>query len=247
MNLHSIKWWDEDVRWVYTRKIAKWSQPEQMKLETRPQRTFGNVWTKMDKMDSHTQIHDLILSVMNLRNWSPCWITIYRLDIKGHQVAKKPSTKQEFPHKSGWKFVMFLTGVFYLLIGVAVAAHGPQVLDRPPQQDDEEAAEERDHGWGEEGPPHALAIAVAWHVGKVRDDQVHLLRVPHHGVLGGLELNVTICSWKHAGPECSSAMQTCSTWEVLAGKNPLRKWMEIKSQPCLSVLKLHHPINEVHD
>lgn len=96
--------------------------------------------------------------------------------------------------------------MFYLFFGVAVAAHGPQVLDRPPQQDDEEAAEERNHGRGEEGPPHALATTVTWHVGKVRDDQVHLPRVRHHGVLRGLEPNVTIFSWKHAGPECSSAM-----------------------------------------
>lgn len=96
--------------------------------------------------------------------------------------------------------------MFYLFFGVAVAADRPQVPDRPPQQDDEEAAEERNHGRCEEGPPHALAIAVTRHVGKVRDDQVHLLRVRHHGVLGGLEPNVTTFSRKHAGPECSSAM-----------------------------------------
>lgn len=96
--------------------------------------------------------------------------------------------------------------MLYLFFGAAVTAYGPQVPDRPPQQDDEEPAEERDHGRCEEGPPHALAIFVARHVGKVRDDRVHLPRVRHHGVLGGLVPNVTIFSWKHAGPECSSAM-----------------------------------------
>lgn len=104
--------------------------------------------------------------------------------------------------------------MLYLLFGVAVAAHGPQVPNRPPQQDDEEAAEERDHGRGEEGPPHALAVAVTWHLGEVRDDQVHLLGVRHHGVSGGLEPIVTIFSWKHAGPGCSSATQTRATWET---------------------------------
>lgn len=96
--------------------------------------------------------------------------------------------------------------MFYLFFGVAVTADGPQVPDRPPQQDDEEAAEERNHRRGEEGPPHALAITVTLHIGNIRDDQVHLPRVHHHGVLGGHEPNVTIFSWKHAGPECSLAM-----------------------------------------
>ncbi|KAI5103657.1 piggyBac transposable element-derived protein 5 [Silurus meridionalis] len=52
-----------------------------------------------------------------------------------------------------------------------VAAHGPQVPDRPPQQDDEEATKERDHGGREEGPPHALAIAVTRYFRKNRDEQ----------------------------------------------------------------------------
>lgn len=56
-------------------------------------------------------------------NRSPCWISSYTLDIKGHEEAK-----------------------FYLFFGAAVAADGPQVPDGSPQQDDEEAAEERDHG-----------------------------------------------------------------------------------------------------
>lgn len=73
--------------------------------------------------------------------------------------------------------------MFYLFFGAAVAADGPQVLDGSPQQDDKEAAEERDHGRGEEGPPHALTTAVTRSIGKVLDYQVHLLRSRHHGVL----------------------------------------------------------------
>lgn len=113
----------------------------------------------------------------------------YRLDIHQREKELQPKVERgllKFPH---------------LFLGVAVAAHGPQVPHRPPQQDDKEAAEERDHGRGQEGPPHALTITVARHVVKVWDDQVHLPRVGHHGVLGGLEPNVTIFRGKHAGAE----------------------------------------------
>lgn len=55
-----------------------------------------------------------------------------------------------------------------------MAADGPQVLEGSPQQDDEETAEEGDHGGGEESPPHPLAVAVAGHVGREGDDEVHL-------------------------------------------------------------------------
>lgn len=57
----------------------------------------------------------------------------------------------------------------HLLLGVAVAAHGPQVPEGPPQQDDEEPPKESDHGGGEESPPHALAVA--GHVGRRRDEE----------------------------------------------------------------------------
>lgn len=62
----------------------------------------------------------------------------------------------------------------YLLLVSAVAADGPQVLEGPPHQDDEEPPKEGDHGRGEESPPHALAVAVARHVGREGDDDVHL-------------------------------------------------------------------------
>lgn len=57
----------------------------------------------------------------------------------------------------------------HLLFGVAVAAHGPQILEGPPQQDYEEPPKEGDHGGGEESPPHALAVA--GHVGRRRDEE----------------------------------------------------------------------------
>lgn len=62
----------------------------------------------------------------------------------------------------------------YLLLGVTVAAHGPQVLQSSPQEDDEETPEESDHGGGEESPPHPLAVAVTGHIWRERDDHVHL-------------------------------------------------------------------------
>lgn len=62
----------------------------------------------------------------------------------------------------------------YLLFGVAVAAHGPQVFKGPPKENDEETPEKRHHRGGEECPPHALAIIVAGHVWREGDDHVHL-------------------------------------------------------------------------
>lgn len=62
----------------------------------------------------------------------------------------------------------------YLLFDVTVAADGPQVFEGPPQENDEETPEKRDHGGGEECPPHALAIVVAGHVWREGDDHVHL-------------------------------------------------------------------------
>lgn len=62
----------------------------------------------------------------------------------------------------------------YLLLGAAVAANGPQVLEGSPHQDNEETSEEGDHGGGEESPPHPLAVAVAGHVGREGYDEVHL-------------------------------------------------------------------------
>lgn len=62
----------------------------------------------------------------------------------------------------------------YLLLGVTVAAHGPQVLQSSPQEDDEEAPKESDHGRGEESPPHPLAVAVTGHIWRERDDHIHL-------------------------------------------------------------------------
>ena len=63
----------------------------------------------------------------------------------------------------------------YLLFAVTVAAHGPQVLESSPQEDDEETPEESDHGRGEECPPHALAIAVTGHIWREGDlDDIHL-------------------------------------------------------------------------
>lgn len=52
----------------------------------------------------------------------------------------------------------------YLLFGVAVAAHSPQVFESSPQEDYEETPKESDHRGGEESPPHPLAVAVAGHV-----------------------------------------------------------------------------------
>ncbi|KAJ1144352.1 hypothetical protein NDU88_010651 [Pleurodeles waltl] len=66
--------------------------------------------------------------------------------------------------------------VAYLVFDSAVAADGPHVLECPPDQDDEEPPEEGDHGRGEEGPPHALALAVTGHLHVHRDDQgIHLV------------------------------------------------------------------------
>lgn len=55
-----------------------------------------------------------------------------------------------------------------------MAADGPQVLEGSPQQDNEETSKEGDHGGGQESPPHPLAVAVAGHVGREGDDEVHL-------------------------------------------------------------------------
>lgn len=66
-------------------------------------------------------------------------------------------------------------GAPYLRLAPAVAANGPQVLERPPEQYDEEAPEESHHGGGQESPPHALAPAVARHLHGHRDDErIHL-------------------------------------------------------------------------
>lgn len=88
----------------------------------------------------------------------------------------------------------------YLLFGVTVAAHGPQVLESSPQEDYEETPKESDHGGGEESPPHPLAVAVTQHIWCERDDHVHLghvdgrvrvefLPVLRHYRLGGLLAN----------------------------------------------------------
>ncbi|KAL6475799.1 hypothetical protein MHYP_G00168390 [Metynnis hypsauchen] len=80
----------------------------------------------------------------------------------------------------------------HLLFDAAVAADGPQVLEGPPQEDDEEPAEESDHGGRQESPPHALTVGVARHVRGVRDDHVHPgwnsghlagHQVGHHGLV----------------------------------------------------------------
>lgn len=70
----------------------------------------------------------------------------------------------------GWKGMLVGGGGAYLLLAPAVAADGPQVLEGPPEQDDEEPPEEGDHGRGEEGPPHALA-GVAGHLHGHGDDE----------------------------------------------------------------------------
>ena len=62
----------------------------------------------------------------------------------------------------------------YLLFDVTVAADGPQIFESSPQQDYEQTPKESDHGGGEESPPHPLAVAVTGHVGRERDDHVHL-------------------------------------------------------------------------
>lgn len=62
----------------------------------------------------------------------------------------------------------------YLLFGVTVAAHSPQVFESSPQEDYEETPKESDHGGGEESPPHPLAVAVTGHIWWKRDDHVHL-------------------------------------------------------------------------
>lgn len=54
--------------------------------------------------------------------------------------------------------------VTYLLFGITVAAHGPQVFEGPPQEDDEETPEESHHGGCEESPPHPLTVAVTRHI-----------------------------------------------------------------------------------
>lgn len=83
----------------------------------------------------------------------------------------------------------------YLFLGVTVTAHGPQVLQGPPQEDNEEPPEESDHGGSEESPPHPLTAAVTGHVGRERDDHIHLGSIDrgvravflsflcHHGLL----------------------------------------------------------------
>lgn len=101
-------------------------------FRTEPERTFGLKWPltlksrslMCDESETHEQI------------------TNYRLGVQGHQGG----TFKQAGMKVTEVNVMFFTGVFYLFLGVAVAADGPQVPDRPPQQDDEEATEERDHG-----------------------------------------------------------------------------------------------------
>lgn len=62
----------------------------------------------------------------------------------------------------------------YLLFGVTVATHSPQVFESSPQEDYEETPKESDHGGGEESPPHPLAVAVTGHIWWKRDDHVHL-------------------------------------------------------------------------
>lgn len=62
----------------------------------------------------------------------------------------------------------------YLLFGVTVAAHSPQVFESSPQEDYEETPKESDHGGCEESPPHPLAVAVTGHIWWKRDDHVHL-------------------------------------------------------------------------
>lgn len=62
----------------------------------------------------------------------------------------------------------------YLLLGVTVTAHSPQVFESPPQEDYEETPKESDHGGGEESPPHPLAVAVTGHIWWKRDDHIHL-------------------------------------------------------------------------
>lgn len=73
-------------------------------------------------------------------------------------------------------------GAAYLVFDVAVAANSPQILEGPPQQDDEETPEKRHHGRGEECPPHALSIIVTGHLGRERDDDVFHLGYEDRGV-----------------------------------------------------------------
>lgn len=55
-----------------------------------------------------------------------------------------------------------------------MAAHGPEIFQSSPQEDNEETPKESDHGGGEERPPHPLAVAVTGHIWGKRDDHVHL-------------------------------------------------------------------------
>lgn len=64
--------------------------------------------------------------------------------------------------------------VTYLLFGITVAAHGPQVFEGPPQEDDEETPEESHHGGCEESPPHPLTVAVTRHIRWEGDNYIHL-------------------------------------------------------------------------
>lgn len=60
------------------------------------------------------------------------------------------------------------------MFDVAMTADSPQVLEGPPQENDEETPEKRHHGRGEESPPHALTIVVTGYVWREGDDHVHL-------------------------------------------------------------------------
>lgn len=61
-----------------------------------------------------------------------------------------------------------------LLLGITVAADGPQVVESSPEKNDEETSKERNHGRGEESPPHTLPVAITRHIWGERDDHIHL-------------------------------------------------------------------------